>query len=361
MMKKVLYLSSIQDPYRTTFFNQLAEFCDLTVLYERMNSERRDGAWQSSVDMRYISKVIDTTGKESQFKIACRMAKCVIQAKHYDEIILGCCNSIPQMFTYLLLCLFRRAFSMNLDGETFFDDKGIKKLLKKFFIKGASKYYVAGVKSMESLQRNVGTKGKTFLPYYFSSLTEQEIQNNAMKAMDTCRKEHVLVIGRYFDYKGLDIALEAALMTPELTYRFVGMGSRADEFVQLVEEKKAKNVEVIPFLPKDDLEKEYLTCKLLLLPSRRECWGLVVNEAASYGCTIISTIGSGGAVEFLQDDYAEWLAPAGNAEKLAELVRSFVAKDKAYVERYSRFLLEKGRHYSIEANVREYMNGISGL
>ena len=38
-----------------------------------------------------------------------------------------------------------------------------------------------------------------------------------------------------------------------------------------------------------DLYKEYQQCKCVLLPSKKECWGLVINEAASFGCPIIST------------------------------------------------------------------------
>jgi len=56
-------------------------------------------------------------------------------------------------------------------------------------------------------------------------------------------------------------------------------------------------------LPEDkELEEEYKTCAMLVLPTRQECWGLVINEAASFGMPIVSTWGSGAAVEFLSKD-----------------------------------------------------------
>lgn len=60
---------------------------------------------------------------------------------------------------------------------------------------------------------------------------------------------------------------------------------------------------------------------MLILPTRQECWGLVVNEAASFGTAVISTNGSGAAVEFLFEKYPFLLAEPDNDENLAEVVR----------------------------------------
>ena len=42
-------------------------------------------------------------------------------------------------------------------------------------------------------------------------------------------------------------------------------------------------------MEKQDLEKEYQSCGMLVLPSRQECWGLVINEAMAYGLPVITT------------------------------------------------------------------------
>jgi len=52
-MKKVLYLSNIEVPYRVRFFNELAKDRDLTVFYESRRSQCRDTAWAKSEKRRF--------------------------------------------------------------------------------------------------------------------------------------------------------------------------------------------------------------------------------------------------------------------------------------------------------------------
>lgn len=47
-MKRILYLTNIEAPYRVRFFNALADHCRLTVAYERRSSSNRDADWLRS-------------------------------------------------------------------------------------------------------------------------------------------------------------------------------------------------------------------------------------------------------------------------------------------------------------------------
>ena len=50
---RILYISNIEVPYRTKFFNLLGEKCDLTVLYEREKSLNRNAEWTTSEKSGY--------------------------------------------------------------------------------------------------------------------------------------------------------------------------------------------------------------------------------------------------------------------------------------------------------------------
>ena len=52
-MKRVLYLTNIEVPYRVRFFNELEKHCDLTVMYERRKSANRDNKWASGEAKNY--------------------------------------------------------------------------------------------------------------------------------------------------------------------------------------------------------------------------------------------------------------------------------------------------------------------
>lgn len=345
-MKKVLYLTNIEVPYRVRFFNELAKYCDLTVLYERERSANRNQAWAGSVQHNFHVKYLKglKIGNENAFSL--EILKEVFSK--YDSIIVGCYNSPVQMLAILMMRLLRIPYILNMDGEPFLSGDGFKKKLKRFFASGAEKYLVAGERSAESLRNALGGE-KEIIPYYFSSLSEQEIAEHRLSAGQD-RNDTILVVGQYFDYKGMDVALEAARMDLSLRYKFVGMGNRTELFRQ--EHEIPENVELIPFLQKQELEEEYKKCAMLVLPTRQECWGLVINEAASFGMPIVSTWGSGAAVEFLTEKYPQCLAEPGNPLSLQRAIATMVEEDK---EKYRMHLLQKSVGYSIEANVRMHL------
>ena len=349
-MKKVLYLSNIEVPYRVRFFNELSRHCQLTVLYERQRSSNRDAKWTQSEERCYQVKYLHgiKLGGENSFSLG--ILKEVLS--DYDHVVVGCLNSPSQMLAMLAMRLFRRKIILNLDGEPFLDGGGLKGKLKRFFVKKADQYLVAGVKSAESLRKIVGDK--PVIPYYFSSLTAEEIRAHGQAALQCQRNDTVLVVGQYFDYKGMDVALAAARMDPTIHYKFVGMGGRTELFRQ--EQQVPENVELIPFLQKQELEKEYQTCGMLLLPTRQECWGLVVNEAASFGMPIVSTWGSGAAVEFLAERYPQYLVQPGDAHSLLACIKDLRKNvDKNYCE----CLLEASRWYTIERTVEEHLAALN--
>lgn len=337
-MKKVLYLTNIQVPYRVRFFNELAKYCDLTVLYERESSGNRNAQWAGSEVHRCRVKFLRGIPLAGENAFSLGILKELFGK--YDSIIVGCYNSPVQMLAVLVMRLCRIPYIMNLDGEPFLQGRGLKAAVKRFFLSGAQKYLVAG----ECVAQAVAgiAKGREIIPYHFSSLSEEELLVN--RSNPVSRNDAVLVVGQYFEYKGMDIALEAARLAPDLRFRLVGMGSRTELLLQ--EYTIPENVEIIPFLQKKDLVEEYRSCGMLVLPSRQECWGLVINEAASFGTPIVSTWGSGAAVEFLAEDYPQHLATPGDAGSLLECIRRLqLSCDRGY---YSDFLMRKSSGFSIE-------------
>lgn len=350
-MKRVLYITNIQVPYRVSFFNELSKECDLTVLYERSQSGNRNNDWSNSIECNFKQYFLDgiKIGNESSFSFKVLR---FITGKKFDAIILGCYSTPVQIFANVIMRITGQKFIMNFDGEVFANDKSIKTKIKKLVINGAASYLIAGEKSAEKLRKIVCDKKVT--PYYFSSLSDEEIIRNANMVTNQ-RDDYILVVGQYFDYKGLDIAVEVARKMPRQKFKFVGMGKRADLFTAECRIFDMNNVEVIPFLQKDELFEEYRKCKCLLLPTRQECWGLVVNEAASFGTPIVSTYGSGAAVEFLEDNYSCLLAIPGDE---ISLVQCMVELERTSTIQYSNYLKTKSTLYSIETSVRMHLLAI---
>lgn len=347
-MKKVLYITVKTVPYKTKLFNALSEHVDLTVAYESEDIGDRNSQWSNSERLNH--KHVFLSQKESSlsfFLVSYQLIKYIL--KGWDEIIVGCFNLKPDIIAILFMKLFHINYILNLDGETFFEGNGIKQKIKRFLVKGATSYLIAGEKSAIRLKNVVG-ESAVILPYYFSSLCDREIANNSNVTYE--RKNYILVVGQYFDYKGLDIALMCAKMDPSIKYKFVGMGKRTGLFVR-ENGPIPENVEIVPFLQKEELSKEYQHCRILLLPSRQECWGLVVNEAASFGTPIVSTWGSGAAIEMLSDYYPQYLAIPGNPMSLLKCLRTCLQTSQ---KDYCEFLKIKSKKYTIENMVKAHVN-----
>ena len=349
-MKKVLYVTNIQVPYRVKFFNELSKYCNLTVLYERSSSDNRNIQWSKSENEHYKSLFLNGihVGRETTFSF--NILKYVFS--DYDAIIIGCYNSPVQMFTILVMRLFKKEYFLNIDGEIFVGE-GIKSKMKRFFLNGASKYFIAGEQSALSLKQIVKSS-YTIIPYYFSSLSKDELEEYSKQNKN--RENFVLVVGQYFDYKGLDVAVEAAKQMTEVQFLFVGMGYKTEQFSLDFKINDYPNIKVIPFLQKEELNVLYQKARLLILPSRQECWGLVVYEAAAFGTPIVSTYGSGAAEEFLINGYEHFLAEPGNPDDLIRKIK--LALEYKDIQLYSNYLREKASQYHIERNVECHLKAI---
>ena len=356
-MKKVLYITNIEVPYRTEFFNQLSQKCELTILYEREKSFNRNEIWTKSVNSyKFDKEYLKGIKIHNEFGFDLKILKYIF-SKKYDKIIIGCYNSPIQIFAIMIMRLFRIKYILNLDGDYSFEGKSIKNKIKKFILNGADKYLVAGEVATKKL-RKILPKAN-IKPYHFSSLTAMELKQNARLKQRNINNK-VLVVGQYYEYKGLDIALNCARVLDNITFLFIGAGNRSEILRKKANEMGLRNIEIISFLDKQKLYLDYENCKLLLLPSRKECWGLVINEAASFGCPIISTFGSGAAVEFLHENYSELLANQDDDIDLINKIKYLLKQDKSYFNKYSEYLLNMSKKYSIEKNVEEFLEIING-
>lgn len=344
-------MTNIEVPYRVRFFNELAKQCDLTVMYERRKSANRDNKWAGGEAKNYRVEYLDGKDIGDEYGFSWRILDLI--KRQWDVVVVGCYNSKVQILAMAYMRMRQIPFVINLDGEPFIG-KGVKAFVKKMMLRGAKGYLTAGVKAGESLKDAI-VDSKPIVPYYFSSLMDEEIAKNA--CLDMKRENIVLVVGQYFDYKGMDVAYQTACMDKNIRYKFVGMGKRTNLFLRELGDMP-DNIEVIPFLQKKELEEEYKKCAMLLLPTRQECWGLVVNEAASFGTPIVSTWGSGAAVEFMGDVYPQYLAHPGDADSLLSCIHRCLEDNSAD---YSDYLKNISKKYSIEKSVEAHIRAFNSI
>jgi glycosyltransferase involved in cell wall biosynthesis len=157
----------------------------------------------------------------------------------------------------------------------------------------------------------------------------------------------LLCVGAVAEHKGQDVLLEALRILAALrwTCTLVGSLDRAPRFVADLSRRAAEagiadRVRLPGALTGDALHRQYRTADLLVLPSRREAYGMVVTEALGCGLPVVATA-VGGVPEALgrsasgvpgrlvpPDDpdalaaaLGDWLRDAGLRERLRTAAR----------------------------------------
>ena len=337
---KVLFLSHNPMPYRVKFFNLLAQSVSLTVVYQLKESKVRDKTWQNSVEISHPFTVVDNP---------LSLAHLIIN-NSYDLVVVGCYNQKLGIAAIEILRWSNIPFLINVDGE-FFISRFPKRLLVNSVISGGYGYLVGGMRTGTQLSRMF--PNKTVYHYPFTSLTCDEVRQNA--AVGWKGGSRFLCVAQFIEAKGVDVLVRAMRLLPEEQLTIVGSLSNTTQLINFIEEQNVGNIDVVPFMGKEELACAYLSCKGFVLPSRQECWGLVINEAASFGAPIVSTRGSGAALDYLAGEWERFLADPGDCDSLARALNDYVRMDDVQKKTYSKYLMNLSKNYTIEAMVDAHL------
>jgi glycosyltransferase involved in cell wall biosynthesis len=151
----------------------------------------------------------------------------------------------------------------------------------------------------------------------------------ARQKTECCR---LLFMGVDWERKGGDIAVETLLRLEE-------MGIQAELYIcgcVPPEGIAHPRLTVIPRLDKSDrqqyrkMQELYLTSDFLLLPTRKECFGVVFCEASAYGLPSIATDTGGVAGAVTNGENGFLLPPAARGAEYAALIAELYRDDLRY-------------------------------
>jgi glycosyltransferase involved in cell wall biosynthesis len=94
----------------------------------------------------------------------------------------------------------------------------------------------------------------------------------------------------------------------------------------------------------------------MVLPSRQEPWGLVVNEALSYGCPVVVSDACGCVPELVRDGVTGFVFPTGDVEALSAAMHRAIALNDDRVGT-ARHCLELISLYTPERAAAEILKG----
>ena len=220
----------------------------------------------------------------------------------------------------------------NLRGE-----EGKPRLLlaiKRFFLRwltsGASGFLAVGTSNSQYWQQHGAKPEKVFAAGY-------AVDNDYFgRETDRCRSTRLqtrsengwrqryllLYVGRLSWEKGVDVLIESVRRIsdtrPDIGLLIVGDGPERESL-----KEQARHLPQVFFLGFKDwkqLPSYYAAADLLILPSRRDQWGLVVNEAMASGLPVMATEKVGAAQDLILEGQTGFVVPEDNAAALASAI-----------------------------------------
>lgn len=361
---RVLFLTNIPSPYRIKFFNELAKYCDLTVVFEMIQAKNRDENWKSGEDFRFKAVFMDSIYRKEESSF-CPEVKRYIKAYRKDIIIVGGYSTPTGMYSIVYMRAHRIPFILNSDGGMVKNDSVLKQRIKQFFIGSASAWLSTGTACTQYLL-HYGADRKRIYQYPFASTKKSDIvgadaeQKMLLRQQLGIQEEKmILFVGSFIDRKGLDILLNACWNMEDTALVLVG-GTDIEPFVPEMCKKPRVHIYVEGFKAEQDVRNYYQAADIFVLPTREDIWGLVINEAMAAGLPVITTDKCGAGVELIEDGENGYVVLAENAQLLQEKIKGILG-NKEWREQMGHRNLEKIERYTIETMVEKHLEILQGI
>jgi 1,2-diacylglycerol 3-alpha-glucosyltransferase len=139
----------------------------------------------------------------------------------------------------------------------------------------------------------------------------------------------LLFVGRLVPAKGVFDLLQAYAKLGSDLRSEVGLVFAGDGVSREALSEQAKLIEpgmiCFPgFAQREDLAGLYALAEALMLPTRSDPWGLVVNEAMACGLPVIVTNVAGCASDLVEDGWNGYVVPPANPDRLSAAISSLL-------------------------------------
>lgn len=356
---KVLYLTNIPSPYMVDFLNELGKKCELTAVFERESSGVRDKSWKKYRFESFQGIILKgkniKVNEELDDQAICPQIIRYIKKEVYDAIIVANPCTPTGIIAILYMKLRKIPFGIQSEGGFPKDGRGIKEKIKKFIMSGAKLYFsTADIGDQYFLQ--YGAEKKNIYRYPFTSLYRSEIlsrlltkeEKNQIKAeLEIPYEKIVISVGRFIEVKGFDVFIQACSNLEGDVGIYIIGGEPTEEYLSLQKQLELSNLHFVGHVDKENMKKYYCAADIFVLNSRGDTWGLVINEAMSYGLPIISSDKCYAALALIEQGENGYIVPVDQINAFHEKI-SYLLKNDLLCKKIGEHNLEKSWDYTLE-------------
>ncbi|MDE2451215.1 MAG: glycosyltransferase family 4 protein [Gammaproteobacteria bacterium] len=201
-----------------------------------------------------------------------------------------------------------------------------------------------------------------FLPYVVPRMTLPDGHDLAEVSMEGPR---FLFLGQLCPRKGIDLLLlamrDVVAVHPAARLELVGNDLQDGEYARIAERLEIPHAVCFAGIVEPARIGTALSrCDVLILPSRHDGWGVVLNEAASVGKALIASDACGAAHHFIEPEVNGYRFPAGDRSALASAMLAY-CRNPTLARRHGAESLRIFEDFTPDRNARRLEEAIESL
>lgn len=365
-MKRILFVTNKPSFYRVKFFNELGKYVNLDVIFEikeQKNDKLRDKKWFDNNFENFNAIFLDKMLRFNEnYYINLDLLK-KVKLNQYDKIIIGQYSTLNSMILIMKMNKSRKKFILSTDGGFPKNENKLFYKIRSYFIKSADKYLSNSEKADEFL-RFYGAKKEKIYRYHFTSYTKEELNENSemylQQKMRNDDNKTILCVSNFEKRKNIESLIDAwanVNKNENNILKIIGTGPLKNKYLEQINKLGIKSIEILDFVPQEQLKKIYLEANCLVLNSIKDVWGLSISEAMSYGVPVISTKMCLAGTELITNGKNGYLIDVDQKqlEKALEKVLNLTKEQEKQIEINN---IKKINEYSIEQMVKDHLRVI---
>lgn len=352
-MKHVAIITNIPAPYRVDFFDYLQKsYTDyrFTIIYSSRNEDNR--SWE--IDQTKMNNCVFLDSKTIKIKkrydtryihIPWGVSKVLDKLK--PDVVVGS-EYNPTILQAVVYCKRKKIPYVSWTDGTLFSERNfgrVQLLARKFVVSKADAFIGSSTKSKEAQIYYGADEKKCHISYLAVDVDKyiQKPQGNG--------KGKILCVGSLIERKGVDLLFNALIrVQSDFELYLAGGGDEKENLKKLAKELKIENqVHFLGQLSREELLKHYADSDLFVLPTREDCFALVILEAMCSELPIVCSKYADGAYDLIEEGKNGFVADPYDAKAFAEKI-DLLLKDKVLREKMreqSKEVLDKFRFANI--------------
>lgn len=331
-MKRAVFITNIPSPYRVDFFSFLQKNYpeyEFHIIFSGAGMENRK--WH--VEMTELSNVTFLKSRT------------IIIRKRFDDryvfLPVGVEKALAEINPDLVLameynptilravhwCRKKKIPFISWTDGTLNSEKNIGKvqrLSRNYIIKRAAAFVASSTASREAQIAYGADPAKCFLSYLTVDITKY-----------LAKKEHydarqLIYVGSLIERKGLDLLLPAfAKASDDLRLVIVGEGQEKQALKEQIEKLQiTERVVFMGYVEGEALRKLYHDSDVFILPTREDCFGLVILEAMCASLPVISSKYADGAKDLLLPGENGYIVDPEDTDAFADTIEQIFLEGK---------------------------------